>query len=157
MKHAEPQKKIKSVRLLSGEKRQRRFPFMTDVHVLLSSNDIDSREKKPLMLKYSWGRREVVSRSRNSSCEVMKPNWGDDIRWEVQGGEVGRFSLANQVISLTNCGRTVAADLCWQISVGCVRCPGSHGANCGTLSLPASSPPWELWCQPGSLALSSPS
>ena len=53
MKHAEPQKKIKSVRLLSGEKRQRRFPFMTDVHVLLSSNDIDSREKKPLMLKYS--------------------------------------------------------------------------------------------------------
>ena len=52
MKHAEPQKKIKSVRLLSGEKRQRRFPFMTDVQVL-SSNDMDSSRKKSLMLKYS--------------------------------------------------------------------------------------------------------
>ena len=52
MKHGELQRKIKSVRLLSGEKRQRRFPFMTDVQVL-SSNDMDSREKKPLMLKYS--------------------------------------------------------------------------------------------------------
>ena len=52
MKHDELQKKIKSVRLLSREKRQRRFPFMTDVPVL-SSNDIDSSEKKPLMLTYS--------------------------------------------------------------------------------------------------------
>ena len=45
MKHDELQKKIKSVRLPSGEKRQRRFPCMTDVHAL-SSNDIDSSEKK---------------------------------------------------------------------------------------------------------------
>ena len=59
MKHDELQKKIKSVRLLSGEKRQRRFPFMTDVHVL-SSNDIGSSEKKPPLLKYSRGRREVL-------------------------------------------------------------------------------------------------
>ena len=46
MEHDELQKKIKSVRLPSGKKRQRRFPFMTDVWVLMI-------EEAGKMLKYS--------------------------------------------------------------------------------------------------------
>ena len=43
---------------------------------------------------------------RDRKCKVVA------VRHRAGGEEGRRFSLANQVISLTNCGRTVAADLC---------------------------------------------